>query len=460
MAAADPQAFFLTPPPRHLAELRIDTAPSAVAFSAPCAAAGAGRNKRRCLVPASSVRKRMLLELAPFDVAPASAPASTPPPPPSRTPSPSPSPSPVASRAGSTRSPAGEFSFDTAPRVALPAPASPGNIFAFLENAAWTPGGSEPRSALPFLAPQGQTAKPAVGFFSFLAAAERPKTPTSTGPTANGGFVFAAPPEGPLTPTSTNTSGGLSFLASPKQPLTPMGSTATGGFVASSEPFLMPAGKGAVAPLISLKPARTGSNDAGDNFAFPSPSAAAKESMPAAVGLATPPSVPRASRSSPPLRKSGDGSRKRLSLFLRRAATLAARRRSQRQQQFTPPPQKIAKTNASAAGEASRSSVMSGSRASPCCTFFTSPSKDAAKQEAKKVCSEASRSPAGSRCSSPARPATPEKVNKPEREEEVYSSPRERAPDSPVVLCSGAEVVVRVTCKCGVHKEFCFDHRL
>jgi len=25
--------------------------------------------------------------------------------------------------------------------------------------------------------------------------------------------------------------------------------------------------------------------------------------------------------------------------------------------------------------------------------------------------------------------------------------------------CSGAEVVVRVTCKCGINKEFSFDHR-
>jgi hypothetical protein len=50
---------------------------------------------------------------------------------------------------------------------------------------------------------------------------------------------------------------------------------------------------------------------------------------------------------------------------------------------------------------------------------------------------------------------------------EVSSSPRERDPNSPrecaltspAVVCSGAEMV-RVTCKCGVHKEFCFDHRL
>ena len=27
-------------------------------------------------------------------------------------------------------------------------------------------------------------------------------------------------------------------------------------------------------------------------------------------------------------------------------------------------------------------------------------------------------------------------------------------------VCSGAELVLRVTCKCGVHKEFSFDHRV
>src|SRR5688572_26318765 len=47
-----------TPPPtpRHLAELRIDSAHCVVAFSAHCAAAR--RRKRRCIVPASFARKR------------------------------------------------------------------------------------------------------------------------------------------------------------------------------------------------------------------------------------------------------------------------------------------------------------------------------------------------------------------------------------------------------------------
>lgn len=39
---------------------------------------------------------------------------------------------------------------------------------------------------------------------------------------------------------------------------------------------------------------------------------------------------------------------------------------------------------------------------------------------------------------------------------EVSSVARED-PTSPAA-CTGAEVVVRVTCTCGVQKEFCFDH--
>ncbi|XP_034601172.2 uncharacterized protein [Setaria viridis] len=83
--------------------------------------------------------------------------------------------------------------------------------------------------------------------FAFLAAPERPNTPT--GPTPRGGFVFAASPEGPLTPTSRGSStSGLTFLASPKQPLTPTGPIAGG-----REPSLMATGSGAAAPLISPK---------------------------------------------------------------------------------------------------------------------------------------------------------------------------------------------------------------
>ncbi|OEL22674.1 hypothetical protein BAE44_0016307 [Dichanthelium oligosanthes] len=407
------EPFFFTPPPapRHLAELRIEPAHSAVAFSAPCAA-DAGR-KRRCLLPASSVRKRMLLELPPFDPAP-----TTPTPPPSL----------MLSRSGPST--AAEFSFAPGLRPIQPTAAA-GNMFAFVENAPTTPGGSEASSA--------------GNMFAFLAAPERPSTPT--GPTSRGGFVFAASPEGPLTPTSrgSNTSV-LTFLASPKQPLTPTGPIASG-----IEPSLMPTGSGAAASLPSPKPARTGATDSAGFAHIGAPySAAAKETTLPPVGLATPSFVFSASRSPTPPR-SGSKKRRRPNLRIE----TAPRRMSPRQweeetrtpppllQQLTPPPQKLAKTNSSDNGEASRSSIMSG----PCCLFVTSPAK-AAKQEAKKAFSEASRSPAGSRCTSPARPSLPEKPSKPEREVEVSSA-----------ACSGAEVVVRVTCKCGVHKEFSFDHR-
>ncbi|RLN19209.1 leucine-rich repeat extensin-like protein 5 [Panicum miliaceum] len=419
------EPFFLTPPPalRHLAELRIEPAHSAVAFSAPCAA-DAGR-KRRCLLPASSVRKRMLLELAPFDPAP-----SAPPPPP--TPSPTPPPSPMASRAGSST--AAEFSFAPGLRPIQPTTAA-GNMFAFAENAPMTPGRSETSGA--------------GNMFAFLAAPERSNTPT--GPTSRGGFVFAASPEGPLTPTSrgSNTSG-LSFLASPNQPLTPTGPIASG-----RQPSLMPTGSGgASASLLSPKPARTGAADSGSFAVVPSgpalapigstSSAVAKETTLPTVGLPTPSFVFSASRS-PPLPRGGSKKRRRPNLRIE----TVPRRMSPRQweeetpPQLTPPPQKLAKTNSSDNGEASRSGIMSG----PCCLFVTSLAK-AAKQEAKKASSEASRSPAGSHWTSPARRSSLEKPSKPEREVEVSSA-----------SCSGAEVVVRVTCKCGIHKEFSFDHR-
>ncbi|CAL4933085.1 unnamed protein product [Urochloa decumbens] len=398
------EPFFFTPPPapRHLAELRIEPAPSAVAFSAPCAA-DAGRKKRRCLLPASSVRKRMLLELAPFDRAPG-----TPPPPPPPTPSaPTPPPSPLAPRAAGP-SAAAEFSFEPGLRPIHPKAAA-GNMFAFGESAPTTPGGSEASSAS--------------NMFAFLAAPERPDTPT--GPTPRGGFLFAAAsPERPLTPTSrgSNTSG-LSFLASPKQPLTPTGPIASG-----SKPSLIPTGSGTAAASL-LSPA--------------------KETKLPPVGLTTPSLVFSASRSPPPPPRSGSKKRRRPNLRIETAPRRMSPRQWEEdtptpQQQLTPPPQKLAKTDTSGNGEPSRSSIMSG----PCCLFVTSPAK-AAKQEAQNAYSEASRSPAGSRCTSPARPSSPEKPSKPEQEVEVSSG-----------TCSGAEVVVRITCKCGVHKEFSFDHCL
>ncbi|CAD6204806.1 unnamed protein product [Miscanthus lutarioriparius] len=422
--AMAPEPFFFTPPPapRHLAELRIDPAHYAVAFSAPCAA-DAGR-KRRCLLPASSVRKRMLLELPPFDPAPNTpSPPPTPPPPPT---------TPTASRAA-------EFSFE--PGLRPRHPTSAGNMFAFAENATGTPGGSSASSA--------------GNMFAFLAAPERPDTPT--GPTSRGGFVFAASPEGPLTPTSrgSNTSS-LTFLASPKQPLTPMGSTASG-----CEASLMPTGSGSAASLHSAKTARTGATGSVGFEFFPSsgpacaklgsPSSAVdKETTLPPVGLGTPSFVFSASRSLPPPR-SGSRKRPRPNLHIETNPRRMCPRHWEedtpppQQQQLTPSPQKLAKTNSTVNPEASRSSIMS----EPCCAFFASPGK-AAKQEAKKASSEASRSPAGSRCTSPeTRTSSPEKPRKPEQEVEVSSA-----------VCSGAELVLRVTCKCGVHKEFSFDHRV
>ncbi|EMS55886.1 hypothetical protein TRIUR3_20710 [Triticum urartu] len=65
------RAFFHTPQRQHhLAELRIEGDQSPIAFSDPCAA---GR-KRRCLFPAFSPRKKILVDLPPFSSAPAPSP--------------------------------------------------------------------------------------------------------------------------------------------------------------------------------------------------------------------------------------------------------------------------------------------------------------------------------------------------------------------------------------------------
>uniref|UniRef100_A0A0A9DS78 Uncharacterized protein n=1 Tax=Arundo donax TaxID=35708 RepID=A0A0A9DS78_ARUDO len=167
----------------------------------------------------------------------------------------------------------------------------------------------------------------------FLAAPERPKTPTTTGPTTSGGFVFASPEKQPPTPTGTTTSARLSFLASSKQPRTPTSSTASIGFFAplTYEPSLTPTSSAATAAsLLSPKPVRTGSTDSAA-FAFPSSapvcvrtgslaSTAAKETAPP-TGHVTPAFVFSASRSSPLLRKSGDGGKKRPRPLLRIDAT-------------------------------------------------------------------------------------------------------------------------------------------
>ncbi|PWZ55663.1 hypothetical protein Zm00014a_018835 [Zea mays] len=265
----------------------------------------------------------------------------------------------------------------------------------------------------------GSEASCAGNMFAFLAAPERPNTPT--GPTSRGGFVFAASPEGPLTPTSRGSNTGrLTFLPSPKQPLTPMCSTASG-----CEASLMLTGSGAAASLHSAKTARTGSTTRGVGFEFfppkgtacaklgsPSSAAAKKTTLPS-VGLGAPSFVFSASQTLPPRR---GGSRKRPRPNLRIETTdrsmgprLWEEDMTPLQQQLTPSPQKLAKTNSNVNPAASRSSIMS----EPCCAFFASPGK-AAKQE---------------------------------QEVEVSSA-----------ICSGAELLLRVTCKCGVHKEFSFDH--
>ncbi|XP_040383917.1 translation initiation factor IF-2-like [Oryza brachyantha] len=425
----------------HLAELRVEPAHSAVAFSAPCA--GAGR-KRRCLLPPSSPRKKVLLELHPFDPLVSPGPSSpTHSAPPLRG-SPATAPPLLSSRAGSASSysPASDFSFPLA--AAGGSGSRGGDMFAFLEDAAAaaaTPTGSSAR-ALSFLAspgrpeaPMGSTAAGGGGGFSSLALPKR--FPVTAGPTANGGFVFFGLPDQPLTPTGSNASGG--------------GASLSYELSLSPEEFR---GSNAVPPLPSPTPVSSGSTGSAGFSFFPSPRPAFGNAGSPSPAAATP--TGGAAPSPPfvftawPAHRSGGGRNRRSRQNLRVATPRRGSTRPRDEQQpVTPPPQKVAKT---AAGEASFSSILSGSAGRPCCTFITLPTKAAAKQESNNSSGEASRSPV--------RPSSSvEKTIAPEREVEVSSAERE-APraSSPAAACTGAAVVVRVTCKCGVHKEFSFDH--
>ncbi|KAI4967798.1 hypothetical protein ZWY2020_014114 [Hordeum vulgare] len=129
MAADLHRNFFLAPSPHHLAELRIDHQHSAVTFSAPGGAAGPGGRKRRCLLPPVSPRKKLLVELHPFDSSPS----------PSQPPSPRLSQNTAPPLLSRTGSPAGDFSFPSV-RPCIGGSGGGGgggNIFAFLES---TPG--------------------------------------------------------------------------------------------------------------------------------------------------------------------------------------------------------------------------------------------------------------------------------------------------------------------------------
>ncbi|XP_052169172.1 uncharacterized protein LOC127785837 [Oryza glaberrima] len=430
-----------TTPRHHLAELRIERAHSAVAFSAPC---DAGK-KRRCLLPPSSPGKKVLLELHPFGS-------------PTPTPSPATAPPLLSSRAGTRGScPDSDFSFPLAVggTGGGGGGGGGGNMFAFLEDAPrapTTPTGSSGSSALSFLvspaAPETPTGSTASGGFAFVASPKEPTAPP-------GAFSFFASPKQAAATTGPTANGGFTFLGAPEQPLTPTGSNASGGCGSLSPKELH--GGSAIAPLPSPTPASTDSTGSGGFSFFPSPGpafgtaaspglAAANQSSPTG---GTSPSPPFVFTAWPAHKSGGRSSSNRRSRRNLRVATprRGTPRPRDEQQPATPRPRKAAKT---AAGEASRSSILSGSAGTPCCAFYASPAK-AAKQESKNSSSEASRSGATS----------PEKTITPEREVEVSSAEREAPrPSSPAAAaaCTVGELVVRVTCKCGVHKEFSFDH--
>ncbi|KAL5231267.1 hypothetical protein ABZP36_030043 [Zizania latifolia] len=255
-------------------------------------------------------------------------------------------------------------------------------------------------------------------------------------------------------PTRSNTGGGCASL--------------------SYEPSLSPnecQGKGAVASLPSPTPASSASIESGGFAFFPSPGSALGNTCPPGFAASKQLVPPGSTGASPsfvfsawPVHKSDGGSRKRprdhLRLAIPRRKNLRLR---EEQQPVTSPPQKVAKT---AAGVASRSSILYASTGRPCCTFFTSPTKVKAdkQQEANNSSSEESRcslpynppaSPLGA--TSQARPSTSvEKTITQDQHAEVSSA--EKKASSPAAACTSAAVVVRVTCKCGAHKEFSFDH--
>ncbi|KAG8088415.1 hypothetical protein GUJ93_ZPchr0010g7999 [Zizania palustris] len=364
-----PYSFHSPPPRHHLAELRIEPAPSAVSFSAPCAA-----GKRRCLLPPSSPRKKVLLELHPFGSLPS----------PSRL-SPLPTPSPhhspatalpsLSSRAAGSSSRSSDFSFPSV--IALAAGGSGcgggGNMFAFFEDAVTTPTGSS-ASALSLLASPGRPATPtgstASGGFAFMASPKQPTMPR--GSTAGEGFSVLASPKRPTATAGPTANGGFLFLASAEKPLMPTRSNTGGGCASMSyEPSLSPnecQGKGAVASLPSPTPASPTSIESGLFALIPSPGSALRNTCPPGFAASKQFAATDSTGASPsfvfsawPVHKSGGGSRKRprdhLRLAIPRRKNLWPR---EEEQPGTSPPQKVAKT---AAGVASRSSILSASTA-------------------------------------------------------------------------------------------------
>ncbi|PNT67538.1 hypothetical protein BRADI_3g28735v3 [Brachypodium distachyon] len=299
---------------------------------------------------------------------------------------------------------------------------------------------------------------------------------------SNGSFAFRAFPGQPAAgPTRSRA---LAFLTSTEQPLTPMGSTASGGFgVLASRRSLSAGpgrsnGTGALAFLPSPTPARTGSSGkncgelaflASLNPAFgctgsSASAAAAKELPPAGPGI----SGGGGLAVSPPLAfpvRNSEGS----TLWSRRRGN---KRPWEEQLQITLPLKKVAKTEASATGDSRRRASVP---VSACCTFVNSPAKDASKQETKNntiAVKDASRFsspfklPGGTCCAfvtSPMRPSAVEQAigQNPTlvQERDAQMSGAGGDGRSSPAACPGAEMVVRVTCSCGAHKEFCFDHR-
>ncbi|KAF6989021.1 hypothetical protein CFC21_006419 [Triticum aestivum] len=224
------RAFFHTPQRQHhLAELRIEGDQSPVAFSDPCAA---GR-KRRCLFPAFSPRKKMLVDLPPFSSAPA--------------PSPPPSAGRTVSAFSSALSPSsgsnGSFAFCALPEQPSPEGSNRSGAFAFLT--------SPERS----LTPMGSTASSGFGVFS-----SRPSlSPGHGSSNGTGAIASLAPPTPTRTGSNGNDGGEPAFLASPNPALGRKDSSASAAdkVLSPAGPRISGGGDFVISPPLFLPASRT-----------------------------------------------------------------------------------------------------------------------------------------------------------------------------------------------------------
>jgi hypothetical protein len=211
------RAFHTPQRHHHLAELRMEANQSPVAFSDPCAAG----HKRRCLFPAFSPRKKMLVELPPFEA------------------------------------------------PALSPPASAGRTASAFSSARSSPSiGSNRSFTFTFRASPEQPLAPTGSNRSSASALLTPLTPM--GSTASGGFRVPSsrPPLSPG-PGGASATGSIASLASPKPARTGFSTGNDGGGLASPKPAFGRAGSSPSPVAKVLSPAGPGISGGGDLVVSP-----------------------------------------------------------------------------------------------------------------------------------------------------------------------------------------------